>query len=63
MAEIKIKILPDGKVEIDSECFGDCEEIANHFAKLLGKVETFVEKENFDSRVEIKVRPEHLLNK
>jgi len=46
--EIKIKITPDGKVEIDSSVFTDCKEVANHFAKILGKAEVYKEKDELD---------------
>ncbi len=53
--EIKIKIAPDGKVEIDSSIFKDCKEVAEHLSKLLGKVESFTEKDELDTVEKIKV--------
>ncbi len=44
--EIKIKINADGKVEIDSTVFDDCKSVADHLAKILGKVEKFSVKED-----------------
>jgi hypothetical protein len=44
--EIKIKITPEGKVEIDSTVFDDCKSVADHLAALLGKVEKFSVKED-----------------
>ncbi len=53
--EIKIKIAPDGKVEIDSSIFKDCKEVAEHLSKLLGKVESFTEKDELDTVEKIKI--------
>ncbi|MBE9502592.1 MAG: hypothetical protein IME96_00270 [Proteobacteria bacterium] len=53
--EIKIKITPDGKVEIDSTVFSDCKEIADHLAKVLGKVEKFSIKEHDDAVEKINI--------
>ncbi|HBR18470.1 MAG TPA: hypothetical protein DD725_12910 [Deltaproteobacteria bacterium] len=53
--EIRIRITPDGKVEIDSSVFKDCKEVAEHLAKLLGKVESFTEKGELDREVKIKI--------
>ena len=53
--EIRVRITPDGKVEIDSSIFKDCKEVAAHLQKTLGKVESFVEKDEFDSEVKLKV--------
>jgi len=44
--EIKIKITPEGKVEIDSTVFDDCKSVADHLAKILGRVEKFSVKED-----------------
>ena len=52
---IKIKITPDGKVEIDSTVFEDCKDIGEHFAKSLGKVESFVEKDDYETLKRIKI--------
>ncbi len=46
--EINIRILPDGKVEIDSTVFNDCTEVANHLSKHIGQVESFRVKEEHD---------------
>ena len=53
--EIKIRISPEGKVEIDSSVYSDCKEVADHFAEILGKVELITVKDDLDaeSRVEI----------
>ncbi|MBI3753533.1 MAG: hypothetical protein HZB81_08485 [Deltaproteobacteria bacterium] len=56
--EIRIKITPDGKVEIDSSIFKDCKEAAEHLSKALGKVESFVEKDELDREVRIKIDTE-----
>jgi hypothetical protein len=53
--EIKIKITPDGKVEVDSTIFKDCKEVAEHLSKLLGKVESFTEKDELDTVEKIKI--------
>jgi hypothetical protein len=53
--EIKIKISPDGNVEIDSSIFKDCKEVADHLSKVLGKVEHFIEKDELDSEEEIQI--------
>lgn len=53
--QIKIRITPDGKVEIDSTVFKDCKEVAEHLTKTLGKIESFMEKDAFDER-EIKIK-------
>jgi hypothetical protein len=57
--EIKIKITPDGKVEVDSSIFKDCKEVAEHLSKLLGKVESFTEKDELDTveRIKIDTKP------
>lgn len=56
--EIRIRITPDGKVEIDSTIFKDCKEIAGHLSKALGKVESFTEKDELDREVRIKIDTE-----
>lgn len=57
--EIKIKIAPDGKVEIDSSIFKDCKEVAEHLSKMLGKVESFTEKiDELDTVERIKIDTE-----
>lgn len=56
--EIRIKITPEGKVEIDSSIFKDCKEVAAHLSKALGKVEKFVEKDEMDREVRIKIGTE-----
>ncbi len=53
--EIKIRITPDGKVEVDSTIFKDCKEVAEHLSKLLGKVESFTEKDELDTVEKIKL--------
>lgn len=53
--EIRIKITTDGKVEIDSTVFKDCKEVAEHLTKVIGKTESFVEKEEADREVRIKI--------
>jgi hypothetical protein len=42
--EIRIKILPDGKVEIDSSIFKDCKEVAEYLTRVLGKAESFKDR-------------------
>ncbi len=56
--EIKIKIAPDGKVEIDSSIFKDCKDVAEHLSKMLGKVESFTEKDELDTEEKIKIDTE-----
>lgn len=56
--EIKIKIGADGKVEIDSTVFEDCKDIGEHFAKILGTVESFVEKDDYETLKRIKIDKE-----
>lgn len=53
--EIRIRITTDGKVEIDSTVFKDCKEVAQHLTKVIGKVESFTEKEEADREVRIKI--------
>jgi hypothetical protein len=43
--QIKIRITPDGKVEIDSSVYKDCKEVARHLTKNLGQIESFSEKD------------------
>ncbi len=54
--EIKIKITPDGKVEIDSTVFTDCKDVAAHFTKILGNPDVYNEKDDIDIAEEIKIR-------
>jgi hypothetical protein len=54
--EIRIKITPDGKVEIDSTVFKDCKEVAEHLSKALGTVESYEVKEEFDTEERIKIK-------
>ncbi len=56
--EIRVRITPDGKVEIDSTVFKDCKEVAQHLSKVIGKVESFIEKDEFDSVSRIKIETE-----
>lgn len=53
--EIKIKITPDGKVEVDSTVFNDCKDVADHLARVLGKVEEFMVKDEYDTKERIKI--------
>ncbi len=53
--QIRIRITADGKVEIDSSVFNDCKEIAGHLTKVLGKIESFTEKDELDREVRIKI--------
>ncbi len=53
--EIRIRIAADGKVEIDSTVFEDCREVADHLARVLGKVESFTEKDALDTEKRIKI--------
>ncbi len=53
--EIRIKISPEGDVEIDSSVYNDCKEVADHFAEVLGKVVHFSEKDDLDSQTRIKI--------
>ncbi|MBI5642198.1 MAG: hypothetical protein HY954_01840 [Deltaproteobacteria bacterium] len=53
--QIKIRITTDGRVEIDSTIYKDCKDVADHLAKILGKVESFSEKDEFLER-EIKLK-------
>lgn len=47
--QIKIRITKDGKVEIDSSVFNDCNEVAEKLKKLLGKVEKFDVKDEIET--------------
>lgn len=53
--EIRIRITTDGKVEIDSTVFKDCKEVAQHLTKVIGKAESFTEKEELDREVRVKI--------
>ncbi|HHD11433.1 MAG TPA: DUF2997 domain-containing protein [Deltaproteobacteria bacterium] len=53
--EIKIRIRPDGKVEIDASVFEDCREIAEHLQRLIGTVEVFTVKEELEGEEKIKI--------
>ena len=53
--EVRIKITPEGKVEIDSSIFEDCKDVAKHLSDLLGKVEKFEIKEDHDVEERIKI--------
>jgi len=44
--KIKIKIAKDGRVEVDSSVFEDCQEIAEQFKELLGEMEEFSIKDD-----------------
>ncbi len=56
--KIRISITKDGRVEIDSTIFNDCKEVAEHLTKNLGKIESFVEKDDLDSTVGIEIDSE-----
>lgn len=53
--QIRIRITKDGRVEIDSSVFNDCKEVAEHLTKNLGKVESFVEKDEHYSTTHVKI--------
>lgn len=53
--QIRIRITPDGKVEIDSSVYKDCKDIAEHLTKALGKIESFVEKDELDTEIKVKI--------
>ncbi|MBI5344190.1 MAG: hypothetical protein HZB21_02130 [Deltaproteobacteria bacterium] len=54
--QIRVRITKDGKVEIDSSIFKDCKEVAEHLTRHLGKIETFVEKdETAEAPVKVKI--------
>ena len=52
--EIRIRITPEGKVEVDSTVFEHCMEVADLF-KMLGEVESLSEKDQFGDDVKIKL--------
>lgn len=54
--EIRLKIGNDGKVEIDSTIFEDCKEVAEHLTRVLGKAESFMEKDPLDREVRIGIK-------
>ncbi len=56
--QIRIRITKDGKVEIDSSVYNDCKEVAEHLTKNLGKVESFIEKDELDREIKVKVETE-----
>ncbi|MDO8427475.1 MAG: hypothetical protein Q7T24_08170 [Deltaproteobacteria bacterium] len=56
--QIRIKITPDGKVEIDSSVYKDCKEVAEHLTKLLGKPVSFTEKDELDREIKVKIETE-----
>lgn len=56
--EIRIRITPEGKVEIDSTVFEDCKDVAEHLTKNLGRIESFSEKDEFDTTERIKLEVE-----
>lgn len=53
--EIRIRITREGKVEIDSSVYKDCKEIADHLVKDLGKIESYLEKDELHDQVIVKV--------
>lgn len=56
--QIRIRITKDGRVEIDSSVYNDCKEVAGHLTKNLGKVESFMEKDEFDREIKVKIETE-----
>ncbi|MBE9531707.1 MAG: hypothetical protein IME98_02750 [Proteobacteria bacterium] len=54
--EIRVKITPDGKVEVDSTVFTDCTEVANHLANILGKVESLTIKDEHEDKELLKIK-------
>ncbi len=52
---IRIRITKDGHVEIDSTVFSDCKSVAEQLTAHLGKIETFEEKDDLDTRVRVKI--------
>ncbi|MFQ5441565.1 MAG: hypothetical protein ACE5EB_02440 [Thermodesulfobacteriota bacterium] len=56
--KIRISITKDGKVEIDSTIFKDCKEVAEHLTRNLGKIESFVEKDDLDTTIGVKIDSE-----
>ena len=53
--EIRINITTEGKVEVDSTIYKDCKDVAGHLAKVIGKVESFTEKDDMDNEERIKI--------
>ena len=53
--QIRIRISKDGRVEIDSSVYTDCKEVAEHLTKNLGAIESFLEKEEGDTAVKVKI--------
>lgn len=53
--KIRIRITPDGKVEIDSSVFKDCKDVAEHLTKALGKIESYMEKDELHDKVMLKI--------
>jgi hypothetical protein len=56
--QIRIRITREGKVEIDSSVYNDCKEVAEHLTKNLGKVESFIEKDELDREIKVKIETE-----
>ncbi|MBI5468035.1 MAG: hypothetical protein HY891_02790 [Deltaproteobacteria bacterium] len=56
--QIRIRITREGKVEIDSSVYNDCKEVAAHLTKNLGKVESFIEKDELDREIKVKIETE-----
>ncbi len=56
--EVKIRITTDGKVEVDSSIFENCRDVANHLSKILGKTESFHEKDEAATEETIKIKGE-----
>lgn len=56
--QIRIRITKDGKVEIDSSVYNDCKEVAEHLTKNLGRVESFIEKDELDREIKVKIETE-----
>ncbi len=53
--KIRIRITPEGKVEIDSSVFKDCKDVAEHLTKALGKIESYIEKDELHDKVMLKI--------
>lgn len=53
--QIRVRITADGKVEIDSSVFKDCKEVAEHLTKAIGKIESFIEKDELHDKVILKL--------
>lgn len=53
--QVRIRILPDGRVEIDSSVYTDCKEIAQLLTKNLGTIESFEEKDEEHSGMRVKI--------